>query len=194
MSPRTTLISWGSSSIDVLRMILPIQVRRSSPSTPPGAEPSVSSKAAAFGSSGRMLRNFRQSNTFPSRPMRGCAKKIGPGELSRTSNIRVRKIGEIASSPNPAATRSPVCLMANCHPLGSVGVSTSSGTPPRCSTKALPPTASISRGTTRTRMPRLWAAWAVRASSSSDIADGATISSVALLVRAAISRLSRAPR
>ena len=46
-----------------------------------------------------MLRNFKQSKTLPSRPMRGWRKKIGPGELIRTRSASPMNSGEMTNSP-----------------------------------------------------------------------------------------------
>ncbi|WND59998.1 hypothetical protein QQA43_08200 [Mycolicibacterium vanbaalenii] len=72
-----------------------------------------------------------------------------------------------SSRPSAASERSMACLRANCHPSGLARCSTSSGSPPRCSTLAPLPTTSIRRGTTRTRRPSSSARWAVGASRSS---------------------------
>ena len=69
-------------------MILPIQVRRSTPSTPPGADPASGTNPASDGSAARMVRNFRQSNTLPSRPTRGWRKKIGGLEVDDAKRLK----------------------------------------------------------------------------------------------------------
>ncbi len=139
-------------------MILPILVRRSTPSTPPGAAPSVRTKSASESRGGRMDRNFKQSNGTPSRPIRSCAKKMGPGELARTSTVSRRNTGDSSSRASPAVTRSSAPLRTNCHPLGSTCRSTIRGSPPRCSMRACIPTVSNMRGTSQTRAPACCAA------------------------------------
>ena len=100
-----------------------------------------------------MLRNFKQSKTLPSRPIAWLPEEDrARGAEPDTSSASPRNRGEMSSSPSAANVRSRACLTANCQPFGSTWQSTIRGTPPRCSTQAPTPTASISRGTTRTRM------------------------------------------
>ena len=105
-----------------------------------------------------MDRNFKQSNGTPSRPIRSCAKKMGPGELARTSTVSTRNTGDSSSRADPAAARSSAPLRTNCHPLGSTCCSTIRGSPPRCSMRACIPTVSNMRGTSQTRAPACCAA------------------------------------
>lgn len=65
--------------------------------------------------------DLRQSNTRPSRPTRGWAKKIGPGELNRTSNMRVRNSGETQARMSPA-THSVADVLGPELPTAWVGV------------------------------------------------------------------------
>ncbi len=193
MSPRITLSNWGSSSIDVERMILPILVRRSTPSTPPGALPSVGVNFSASGSSGRIERNFRQLNTRASRPTRGWAKKIGPGELSRTSSMSVRNSGEIAARIRAPATRSPMCLVRNCHPRGLVCGTDIRGSPPMWSTRLRRPTTSNMRGTIHTFTPCRWAIRTAAVSLSTLVTAKATTRTSAFVARIASSSSSTPP-
>ena len=91
MSPLRTLTSCGSSSSESRRMNWPTRVRRSAPSTPPGATPASGHELAVAGASTRIERNLSISNSWPSRPMRRWRKRIGPGELSRTASVSARE-------------------------------------------------------------------------------------------------------
>src|SRR5205823_3701635 len=89
--PRSTLKSCGSSSIEVRRISLPTPVRRSVPSTPPGAvSPGSSTDTLSGGgsSASRIDRNLSRSKSRPSRPTRRWRKKIGPRDETRIRAAR----------------------------------------------------------------------------------------------------------
>ena len=77
--------SCGSSSIDVFRRNVPVRVRRSTPSTPPGARPGRGRRGPLREPlPGRRPHRpeLVERNSFPSRPTRRCRKRIGRPSVS----------------------------------------------------------------------------------------------------------------
>ena len=107
-----TFHSWGSSSIEYLRMNLPIGVIRGSSfilkSTP---LPSFCSMRRFLTSSAsvRMERNFTILNSSPFRPTRLCRKKTGPPSRF-TSRATTRNSGESRIKPRLEAMTSTARL------------------------------------------------------------------------------------
>ena len=153
MSPFKTVSSCGSSSSDVRRRNVPKRVRRSSPSTPPGAVSCGRSGTTSGSADARIERNLSISNSLPSRPTRGWRKNTGrPTEISVPS-ASSRKTGSAISSSAPATRRSTMYLRANCQPFGFACRVESSGSPPMCSIVSRPPSFSKRRGTSETETP-----------------------------------------
>src|SRR5580700_3328657 len=88
ISPRRTLINWGSSSSFQRRRKGPTEVNLWL------IEVVTEGRLAVARRTG-IVRNFRIVNGCPSLPTRCCRKRTTPGEVSRTARPMVRKIGTV---------------------------------------------------------------------------------------------------
>ena len=110
--PRSTLMSWGSSSSDVRPRNIPRRVRRSSPSTPPGptSRRTALSLTSACESISLMVRNLSISKLVPSRPIRSWRKKIGRPRVSRIARAMPATTGKVRRRSVRATRRSTTYL------------------------------------------------------------------------------------
>ena len=134
---RRTLSSCGSSSSDVRRRNAPTRVRRSSPSTPPGAVPAARSGTHASARTAPAHRAELEHLELACRRGRRAAggRRSGrPSEISTRERQREQDRRAADQQHAPATRRSSAYLSANCQPFGSTGRGASSGRPPRCST------------------------------------------------------------
>ena len=97
----------------------PSHVRRSTPSTPPGAKPSIGTNLDA-GSCAVIVRNFSMSNGQLSRPIRRWRNSTGPDEQNLTDSAISPSSGANTTINPTARTRSMACLSANVGPSGLV--------------------------------------------------------------------------
>ena len=102
MSPTRTFISWGSSSILLLRRKRPTGVMRLS-------LPVVIFRPAL---SLRMERNLKMRKGLPPLPMRSCRKNTPPGEVTATSRETTSSSGLSTTSPSKEHTMSKARLQA----------------------------------------------------------------------------------
>ena len=175
-----------------MRRNAPTRVRRSSPSTPPGAR---SPSGASYGDSSATAieRNFSISNGRPSRPIRSCLKKIGLPIDRRTAIAAAMRSGERKTSATAETSRSSTYFTRNCQPAGSAGRGATRGSPPRCSICVIAGIRSKRRGTIAVGMPRSSQRRTIRSSTSSGAVEN-VITTCSILKRAiASSRSQLAP-
>ena len=138
MSPRSTLSSWGSSSIDSLRIHLPTRVMRGSScilnSSPSDSLLSARSSTRVSASS-TIERNLKMANGRPPWPTRVWRNSTGPRESNLMRAATTSITGASAMAAAPATSRSTARLAGdNREPLNT-RPSTITGTPPICSTR-----------------------------------------------------------
>ena len=111
MSPKRTLRNWGSSSMEVLRMIRPTRVTRGSSrilNTGPVFSFMDSTSERRSSASGTMERNFHMRKHLPSFPTRSWAKKTGPegsSTLMATATIRNSQLSSISTAALKAMSK-----------------------------------------------------------------------------------------
>ena len=115
MSPRSTLMSWGSSSTEYLRITRPIRVTRGSffiLKTGPACSLRAASCALRASASTTMERNLSMLKRFPRRPTRSWWKKSGPREVSLIPIATRMRSGVRSHSAAAEATTSNIRLSA----------------------------------------------------------------------------------
>ncbi len=122
-----TFTSCGSSSSDERRRNIPKRVRRSSPSTPPGATSTGAPPTCVAAAEPRIDRNFSISKMRPSRPTRRWRKKIGRPTETSTPIATATKSGASRTRVSSAISLSTAYLTRNRHDVGDEGWIESSG-------------------------------------------------------------------
>src|SRR6266511_3721225 len=110
ISPRTTLISCGSSSRLVRRRKRPLRVMRGSSGRWPYGSSLICSSCPIAIASCTIVRNLSMRNTRPLLPTRGWAKRTGRPVSKRIHNAIAARSGLKTSSAIAASTRSSTCF------------------------------------------------------------------------------------
>ena len=172
MSPRRTLISCGTSSMEVRRNRRPTGVTRGSSVNL--KMPTLSFRAASASrwawAPSTMLRNLIISNVRPSRPTRRWRKNTGPYESTLIASAMSRPNGNNTSKPAPAPNTSIARFTAREERLRPPRGTPRTVTPPTVSNSTAEPTTSNRRGTIEIFTPS-----AVARDTASSIVSGSAV-------------------
>jgi len=156
-------MNWGSSSMEVLRMRLPMRVRRGSFLV---VQPGPCASA-----SWRIERNLSILNGLASSPMRSWTKNTGPGESSLMAMAVSIMMGEANSRKMLLSMMSTPRLRVSFQPRSATSRMVSSGRPPR--SLMVTSDAIIWNTSGKTRMLTFSrSAWEMMPTSSSCVASG----------------------